>query len=270
MTRAKCVERIKRGGRINYYAIQFENGEIKEVESNTLKNLIRNKNITVCNLTLTSDNRLLPKEDKREDINKEYLAKEIVYIMNMMKKNKAIEAGLCDKVAKNLSLLTHTKCHKINSDTYYFGCTNFSVFLYDYGDIRLTLNGISHNWNTANEILKFAEKIQKINNNYNNFDIMKIIYPIKNQLTNVIKTDVDINTDGDTIQLFIINPKYTESFRYDKATSINIILEKKPFITIINDLGTSQTYALSTEHILDMYNFIYNSYINKQALNKEY
>ncbi len=55
-----CIRKFRdRNNRIVGYSIKDRNGYVRELDSKTLKNLIRQKWVTVDNLTLTSDNRLV-------------------------------------------------------------------------------------------------------------------------------------------------------------------------------------------------------------------
>ena len=64
----KCVGKFKRGNKIIGYKLMDGQGNIKEVRSNRLKDAIGAGEAMVLNLTLTSDGRLMPKEEKTLDI----------------------------------------------------------------------------------------------------------------------------------------------------------------------------------------------------------
>ena len=63
----KCIEKIRDSkGRITHYKIQDTKGNTKIVTAKQLKVAISNMQVNCVNLTLTSDNRLIDKEDKNK------------------------------------------------------------------------------------------------------------------------------------------------------------------------------------------------------------
>ena len=66
-----CIEKIKQGNKITAYKIIDGNSSIMQVNADNLKQSIKEKEIEVINLKLTSDNRLVSiKLDKRDYENK--------------------------------------------------------------------------------------------------------------------------------------------------------------------------------------------------------
>ncbi len=66
-----CIERIRgNGNKITGYLLMDDWSETRQISSDDLKNYIRQGKIVVRNLTLTSDNRLVPKiiQSSPEDI----------------------------------------------------------------------------------------------------------------------------------------------------------------------------------------------------------
>lgn len=62
MIQVKCIEKFRdRHNKICAYRLQDSNNQIKDVTPHDLKNAIRNKQIDVINLTLTSDGRIIGK-----------------------------------------------------------------------------------------------------------------------------------------------------------------------------------------------------------------
>ena len=60
MIQATCIEKNRdSNNKIVSYKIKSKSGDIKTIPTNDLKNAIKNNKITINNLTLTSDNRLL-------------------------------------------------------------------------------------------------------------------------------------------------------------------------------------------------------------------
>ena len=65
MITVKCIEKFRNNsGQIIGYRLQDINGQIRDVKSECLKQAIKNNQISVLNLKLTSDNRLLDKSYK--------------------------------------------------------------------------------------------------------------------------------------------------------------------------------------------------------------
>jgi len=59
MLKVKCIQKFKKNNKIYGYRLQDAQGNTKDVYAEQLKQAIRNQQITVINLTLTSDNRLM-------------------------------------------------------------------------------------------------------------------------------------------------------------------------------------------------------------------
>lgn len=60
MITAKCISKFRdKQGRIYGYRLQDNNGVIKDIKAENLKSAIYNKQISVTNIKLTSDNRLI-------------------------------------------------------------------------------------------------------------------------------------------------------------------------------------------------------------------
>lgn len=66
MIQAKCIQKFRdKAGKIYGYRLIDLNGNTQDVQPDNLKTAIRNKQIQVVNLTLTSDNRLLDTKEKQ-------------------------------------------------------------------------------------------------------------------------------------------------------------------------------------------------------------
>lgn len=66
MIQAKCIQKFRdSNGKIYGYRLIDINGKTQDVESENLKKAIRNKQIHIVNLTLTSDNRLVDTTEKQ-------------------------------------------------------------------------------------------------------------------------------------------------------------------------------------------------------------
>lgn len=66
MIQAKCIEKFRDDkGKIYGYRLQDINGQIQDVQSDNLKTAIRNKQVHIVNLTLTTDNRLVDSSEKQ-------------------------------------------------------------------------------------------------------------------------------------------------------------------------------------------------------------
>ena len=59
MIQATCIQKFKKNNRIYGYRLQDSQGNTKDVYADQLKQAIRNQQIAIINLTLTSDNRLI-------------------------------------------------------------------------------------------------------------------------------------------------------------------------------------------------------------------
>lgn len=65
MQKVKCIRKIRDAkGKITGYTIQNLTGETRTVDKDKLKEAVRNKQIDIVNMTLTSDNRLIDKNVK--------------------------------------------------------------------------------------------------------------------------------------------------------------------------------------------------------------
>lgn len=66
MIQAKCIEKFRDStGKIYGYRLQDINGQVQDVRPENLKTAIRNKQIHIVNLTLTTDNRLVDSSEKQ-------------------------------------------------------------------------------------------------------------------------------------------------------------------------------------------------------------
>ena len=60
MVKAKCIQKFRdKHNKIYKYRLQDQQGNTKDVTPDQLKQAIKNNQITITNLTLTSDNRLI-------------------------------------------------------------------------------------------------------------------------------------------------------------------------------------------------------------------
>ena len=66
----KCVGRYKNGNRITGYKLVDEAGNVREVNSGSLKNAIKAGEAVILNLTLSTDGRLIPKTESVVNNNK--------------------------------------------------------------------------------------------------------------------------------------------------------------------------------------------------------
>ena len=89
--RAKCIQRIKDKHNvvIKYVLEDCSNGVTRVVESKQLKNAIANNKIEVTNLILTSDNRILYKEEITDELDKRI--ESLVNKANIMGKNIMVQ-----------------------------------------------------------------------------------------------------------------------------------------------------------------------------------
>jgi len=76
MFQATCIQKFKKNNKIYGYRLQDSQGNIKDVLSDQLKQAIKSGQITITNLVLTSDNRLIESKAESKAESKE---KNIVY-----------------------------------------------------------------------------------------------------------------------------------------------------------------------------------------------
>lgn len=65
----KCVGRYKHGNKITGYKLVDEAGNVREVNSSSLKNAIKAGEAVIVNLTLSTDGRLIPRVESVETVN---------------------------------------------------------------------------------------------------------------------------------------------------------------------------------------------------------
>lgn len=79
MIQAKCIQKFKdKQGRIYGYRLVDINGQTQDVTPGDLKLAIRDKRITVINLALTSDNRLIDKKEEKQLQNTKIMPNKVV------------------------------------------------------------------------------------------------------------------------------------------------------------------------------------------------
>jgi len=94
-----CIEKFKKNNKIYGYRVQDQQGNTRDVTSEQLKNAMLNQQVTVTNLTLTSDGRLVDcsqldksKNNTDEKLTKEYNKLKVEYDKLKVEYNKIKEA----------------------------------------------------------------------------------------------------------------------------------------------------------------------------------
>ena len=93
MIKATCIQKFKKNNKIYGYRLQDSQGNIKDVYADQLKNAIRNQQIQVINLTLTSDNRLVDTtsvQPPQTKVQQPQISDEEQKIKNLILKSKAL------------------------------------------------------------------------------------------------------------------------------------------------------------------------------------
>ena len=129
MIQAKCIQKFRDNtGKIYGYRLQDINGKTQDVQPDNLKNAIRNKQINVVNLTLTTDNRLVDTTEKQ--LQSKALGKAPV----APAKKTAIDSNKYSDVAKALVLLDKEllsmgdSYEEIVENRTYQACMNLSLY----------------------------------------------------------------------------------------------------------------------------------------------
>lgn len=101
MLKIRCIQKVRNfnTNKILYYRIEDEHGRVNDVQPDELKNAIRNNSVTCTNLTLTSDNRLVDKQEKVK-----YNGKYYRYTIINKSDNKCI-GGLFRAIEKVLKII---------------------------------------------------------------------------------------------------------------------------------------------------------------------
>ena len=92
MIKATCIQKFKKNNKIYGYRLQDSQGNIKDVYADQLKQAIHNQQITVINLTFTSDNRLVdttPTQPTQPKVQQPQISEE-QKIKNLILKSKAL------------------------------------------------------------------------------------------------------------------------------------------------------------------------------------
>lgn len=92
MIQAKCVEKFRdKNNHIYGYRLKDSQGNTKDVGTDQLKNAIKNGQINILNLTLTSDNRLVDTTpNKSKSVSQQSQISEEQKIQNLILKSKAL------------------------------------------------------------------------------------------------------------------------------------------------------------------------------------
>ena len=94
MIQLKCIRKFKdKSGRIHGYRLVDINGVVQDITPNNLKDVIKSGKVTVVNLTLTSDNRLIDK--KQESIDYSTLITDKVNLQRIRDTDIKIAASIC-------------------------------------------------------------------------------------------------------------------------------------------------------------------------------
>ena len=122
MLQAKCIQKFKKNNQIYAYRLQDFQGNIKDVYSDQLKQAIKNQQIIIINLTLTSDNRLVsttptqqPQKSTTTQAKQSKISNE--QIQNILAKAKLLNC------LKEVPTACNHKCYLISmSDTQHIIC----------------------------------------------------------------------------------------------------------------------------------------------------
>lgn len=136
MITCKCIQKFReRTGKIYGYRLIDINGQTQDATPGDLKRAIANKNITVLNLTLTSDDRLVDKNPEKQLQNKKIMPNNVIRPMNNKEKfidyiTKVVE-GLTKRIGTGdiqiepdectddyLMGTIYNLCYDKNDDTY--------------------------------------------------------------------------------------------------------------------------------------------------------
>ena len=90
MIQATCIQKFKKNNKIYGYRLQDSQGSIKDVYADQLKTSIKNKQIEIKNLTLTSDNRLIDTTIKQSKLQEPKISNEKQKIKDIMAKAKLL------------------------------------------------------------------------------------------------------------------------------------------------------------------------------------
>lgn len=133
-----CVEKIKQGNKIIAYKIIDGNSSIMQVNADNLKQSIKEKEIEVINLKLTSDNRLVSiKLDKRDCENKSNttLLKTVEQLNKLYNTNFKIIQG--NEESKALILVSGALLLELTKDSLRACPNQYMSFLEEYEVSRL-------------------------------------------------------------------------------------------------------------------------------------
>ena len=106
MIQAKCIQKFRdNSNKIYGYRLQDINGQTQDVKAEELKSAIRNKQIHIVNLTLTSDNRLVDKEPEKQLQNKKILPSEISTKSIKVDKITSLIEHICNELGLAFNLV---------------------------------------------------------------------------------------------------------------------------------------------------------------------
>ena len=120
-----CIERFKdKNGVVIGYRLQDEQGNIKDVYPEQLKNVIKQNKISVSNLTLTSDNRLVIASECKNDTeaNSTYTNDFIKNLEVIKRNNKLLDKESLITLIKN-ALNNNYAISTVDIFKYFYGCT---------------------------------------------------------------------------------------------------------------------------------------------------
>lgn len=135
----KCIEKIRnKHNQITHYKLQDDNNNIKIVTASSLKNAIKYNKVEVINLVLTTDNRLVDKDIKQNNL------------PNKTSIEKIIERAKLLGKLKSIPTFCGNPCHIIE-----MGTKNYMLYIPD--NVK-RLNNADFN-------ISFTEELQNINGN---------------------------------------------------------------------------------------------------------
>ena len=109
MIQVTCIQKFKKNNRIYGYRLQDSQGNTRDVTPDQLKTAIKNQQITIINLTLTSDNRLIATTPTQQPQEQAPQISEEQKIVNLIAKSKTLGLPL-----KEIPTYCKHKCYLIS------------------------------------------------------------------------------------------------------------------------------------------------------------